>query len=146
MNRAMVVTALHRLDGEKKYKNIINFIDVSKDAYYEKALYWAAEKKIITGTSENTFSPELNVTREQLVTILYRYADYKNKSISVGKQTDLSKFQDFEEISEYAVVPMKWAYSKGIINGRTENEIAPKGTATRAEVATIIMRFNKKIK
>ena len=141
MNRAMLVTVLYRLDGEKetKYKNKFN--DLENGAYYEDAVNWATKNKIVSGVSENEFAPSNKITREQLVVMLYRFA--KLEGMNVNKEADLTSYEDYNEISEYAKEATAWAVKSGYINGRSETILAPKGTATRAEVATILMRFSE---
>ena len=141
MNRAMLVTVLHRLEGEpaasEEYE--LPFTDVDEKGYYYEALRWAAENGIINGTSETTFSPSDYITREQMVTVLYRYA-----GAAAAEDATLDAFVDGEDVSAYAVDAMKWAVAEGIITGMGAADalsIAPKGEATRAQVATIFQRF-----
>lgn len=141
MNRAMLVTVLYRLGGEKDtdYKN--KFEDVEKGAYYENAVNWATENEIVSGINENEFAPFNKITREQLVVMLYRFAKLNGKN--VNQRADLSSYEDFNEISDYAKEATAWAVKSGYINGRSETILALKDTATRAEVATILMRFSE---
>lgn len=141
MNRAMLITVLYRIDGEKKTNFKNQFNDVEKGAYYEDALNWATENNIISGMSETEFAPLNEVTREQLVLILYRYEKLNRKDMSGNY--DLTVFEDYDNISDYAKDALSWAVKSGHINGRTDSELAPKGTATRAEVATILMRYSE---
>ena len=141
MTRAMLVTVLYRLEGEPATNRSIPFADVDMSMYYANAVIWAKQNNIVNGVDETNFAPNLEVTREQLVTILYRYAGYKGKDVSVGENTNILSYDDFSELSEYAIPAMQWACGSGIITGRTTSTIAPKGTATRAEVATVLMRF-----
>ena len=143
MTRAMLVTVLYRLEGEPATNRSIPFADVDMAMYYANAVIWAKQNNIVNGVDETNFAPNLEVTREQLVTILYRYAQYKGKDVSVGENTNILSYDDFSELSEYAIPAMQWACGSGIITGRTTSTIAPKGTATRAEVATMLMRFAK---
>jgi hypothetical protein len=137
-SRAMVVTVLHRYDGEKK-AGFGKFTDVSAGTWYSDAVSWAAANGIVKGTTETTFAPNDNVTREQLATILYQYAQYKN--VANDTKGDLNKFGDNAKISGYAVDAMKWAVGNGIITGKDGNLIDPQGVATRAEVAVMLQRF-----
>jgi len=143
MTRAMLVTVLYRLEGEPATNRSIPFADVDMSMYYANAVIWAKQNNIVNGVDETNFAPNLEVTREQLVTVLYRYAQYKGKDVSVGENTNILSYDDFSELSEYAIPAMQWACGSGIITGRTISTIAPKGTATRAEVATMLMRFTK---
>lgn len=139
MNRAMLATVIWRLEGEPEAANRSPFNDVSEKAYYADAVAWANANGIVKGYSADRFAPDDNVTREQIAAILYRYAEWKGYDLSGSE--DLSGFADSGEISSYAVENLKWAVGAGIINGRTENTLVPKGTATRAEVATMLMRW-----
>lgn len=141
MNRAMLVTVLYRLDGEKATKYENKFNDLENGAYYENAVNWATENKIVSGVNEKEFAPSNKITREQLVVMLYRFAKLNGKNIN--QKADLTSYEDFNEISDYAKEATAWAVKSGYINGRSETVLAPKGTATRAEVATILMRFSE---
>ena len=144
MNRAMLVTVLWRLDGKPAAEQAAAFADVEKGSYYADAVAWANANGIVKGYSETQFAPNDKVTREQLAAILYRYAQFKGYDVS--KAADLSGYKDFSQISAYAVDNMKWAAGAGIINGRTADTLAPQGESTRAEVATMLMRFVQNVK
>ena len=110
MNRAMLVTVLFRLDhGSVKPDNTISktFKDVPANQWYTGSVEWAAENGIVAGTSASTFSPLDNITREQVASILYRYARYKGYDIDAS--IDLSGYKDSSSISSYAVKPISWA-------------------------------------
>ena len=140
MTRAMLVTALYRLEGESEVSGNSEFNDVSDlAAYYYDAVLWASQSGIVTGYSDSEFGANDNVTREQMVTILYRYAIDKGYDVSVSDA--LSSFTDAESVSPWALDAMKWAVAVGLINGTTETTISPAGNATRAQVATILQRF-----
>lgn len=139
LTRAMLVTILHRNENMPNTKADNIFDDVSSDMYYADAVSWAKENKIVSGITENQFSPDSNITREQLVAILYRYAMYKNYDIDVN--ISLEHYDDFSSISEYAIKPMQYAVMNGIIKGNTDTTINPHGNATRAEAATMLYRF-----
>ena len=100
---------------------------------------WAADAGIVTGVSDTTFAPDVTMTREQIATILYRYAAYKGYDMTASN--DLSGYADAGEIGSYAVEAMGWANGAGLITGSTATTLNPLGSATRAEVATILMRF-----
>ena len=144
MNRAMLVTVLWRLDGKPAAEQAAAFADVEKGSYYADAVAWANANGIVKGYSETQFAPNDKVTREQLAAILYRYAQFKGYDVS--KAADLSGYKDFSQISAYAVDNMKWAAGAGIVNGRTADTLAPQGESTRAEVATMLMRFVQNVK
>ncbi len=143
MNRGMLVTVLWRLEGKPASKESSKFADVKADAYYAEAVAWANENGIVNGYDETRFAPEDKITREQMATIFSRYA--KQKGYDVSKAADLSAYTDAGEISDYALDGMKWANAEGLITGRTETTLAPKGNSTRAEVATIIKRFMENV-
>ena len=142
MTRAMLVTVLWRLDGEKTPNEPADFTDVSSGIWYADAVAWAAENGIVNGTGKGKFDPEGNVTREQIATILRRYAE--SKGIDTDAQADLSAYPDAEEISSYAKDAMAWANAAGLINGNKMGQtvfLQPKGNATRAQVAAILIRY-----
>lgn len=145
MNRAMLVTVLYRMEKEPAAEGRgKSFADVSAGAYYAKAVAWASDKGIVAGYSETQFGPEDTITREQLAVILNRYATYKGYNTS--KTADLAAFQDADQISEWARVPVQWANVMKLLNGRTSTTLAPKGSATRAEVAKILVTFLDTVK
>lgn len=145
MNRAMLVTVLYRMEKEPAAEGRgKSFADVSAGAYYAKAVAWASDKGVVAGYSETQFGPEDTITREQLAVILNRYATYKGYNTS--KTADLAAFQDADQISEWARVPVQWANVMKLLNGRTSTTLAPKGSATRAEVAKILVTFLDTVK
>lgn len=138
LTRGMLVTALHRLSGEAEYGLGTNaFPDVKENAWYADAADWANKVGVASGDGKG-FNPDGNITREQLVTMLYRYADLigaKSKN-----SASLTKFPDGGNVSDYAQAAMAWAVAEGFIQGRN-GEIVPRGNATRAEVAAVLTRF-----
>ncbi|MBQ6789404.1 MAG: S-layer homology domain-containing protein [Clostridia bacterium] len=149
LTRGMVVTVLYRNNYSPAVANDEIFVDVAKGQYYAKASAWAYENGIVTGTGfddwgEPIFSPDRNITRQELAAIFGRYASFKN--VDVDKNTaDITKFPDSGKVASWAEKEFKWASGNGIINGKTsggESYLAPTDTATRAEFATIIERFN----
>lgn len=137
-SRGMIVTILYRLEGEPTVSQP-TFTDVAAGQWFTDAMAWAAANKIVEGYGTNTFGPNDNITREQITMILYRYAVYK--SYDVSGLADLSSYTDAGAISSWALTAMRWAYSEGLITGRTTTTLVPNGTTTRAEAATILMRF-----
>ena len=141
MSRAMVVTVLYRMDGENKVQTSCPFTDL-KANWYKDAVNWAFANGVVKGISETLFDPNGNVTREQLAAILYRYTEYKNGDVSA--RADLSTFPDASKVSKYARDAMSWAVAEGLITGNKiggKDYLDPKGNATRAQVATILMRY-----
>ena len=117
------------------------FADVAPDTWYTDAVYWAAQNGIVSGSSETAFGPDDNLTREQMVTILYKFAIYMGYDVSVGEDTNILSYDDAFDISEYAFPAMQWACGAGILNGTSDSTLSPKGGATRVQVAAIIHRF-----
>ena len=140
--RGMIVTILYRLEGEPDAA-ASSFTDVASNMYYADAINWAAANGIVNGVSEISFAPDNQITREQMAAILYRYAQFKGYDVTASN--DLSSYTDASQISEYATTAMQWANAEELITGRTSTTLAPQGTATRAEVATILMRFCENI-
>ena len=140
VNRAMVVTVLWRLAGKPAPEGENTFDDLTQ-SWYVDAVVWASENGIVTGYDDDSFGPEDGITREQLATILYRYAGFTGTDVSAG--SDVGAFSDANEVSDYAYDAMSWAYKSGLITGRTESTLAPRGTASRAELAVILQRFLK---
>ena len=138
MTRAMLVTVLYRLDGKPTVSGRSGFSDVQIGSYYEDAVTWAANNGIVNGTSTSTFSPNANVTREQMAAILYRYAQYKKYNTTAS--SSLNSFSDYASVSGYAVTAMQWAVAEKLVNG-SAGKLMPTGNATRAQVAAILHRF-----
>ncbi len=141
VTRAQLVTMLWRLDGEPSVNYALPFTDVSGGEWYAEAVRWAAGEGIVNGVSETEFAPNAAVTREQLAAILHRYAQHKDYDVSIGESTNILSYSDFTSISEYAISAMQWVCGEGIITGVTESTLEPRGTATRAQSAAILMRF-----
>ena len=141
LTRAMLVTVLYRIEGEPEVDKAATFKDVDMDTWYGKAVAWANANGIVTGMSEDTFAPDANITREQISTIMFRYAKFKNVDVSVGENTNILSYDDAADVSEYAVEATQYAVGAGLVKGRTESTLNPKDTATRAEAATIIVRY-----
>lgn len=133
--RGMIAEILWRLEGQPESGGEMMFRDVEPYRYYYEAVHWAAAHKIVKGYNAVTFSPNKAITRQELVTILWRYAG------SPESTADLSAFTDSGQISDYASHAMKWAVEQKILQGKGGNKLDPKGRATRAEVAVVLMRF-----
>lgn len=141
LNRAMLVTVLWRAEGKPQINYIMPFDDVDENGYYAEAVRWAAGENIVNGISENEFAPDSNITREQIASIIYRYAKYKGYDLSAAENADTAAYSDINDVSEYAVTAIRYALGTGVINGKTEVAINPKDNATRAETAAILRRF-----
>lgn len=140
-SRSMIVTILYRLEGEPVVDDAMDFSDVAGDAWYTDAVRWAAGEGIVGGYGNGLFGSDDAVTREQLAAILYRYAVYVGYDVSIGEDTNLLSYDDFEDLSEYAIPAMQWACGTGIVNGTSESTLTPQGEAERAQVAAMLMRF-----
>lgn len=136
--RGMIVTILWRLDGKSSEKET-DFLDVQKDAYYFDAVNWAYANGIVNGYNETSFGPEDDITREQLATIIYKYALYKKYDVS-GKAS-LDRYEDVNSISDYAIPALEWANANEIITGTPGNLLLPQGSALRCQAAAILRRF-----
>lgn len=161
--RAMMAAILWRMAGEETPQGSSGFTDLDAD-WYRDAVAWATENGITQGTSTTTFSPDNHLTREQFVTMLYRYAEKKGLDLSsyitpqeettldlddavvqedyTTQGGDLNQFPDSGQVSDYAERAMQWAVSQGIVTGTPEGTLDPQGTATRAEMATMLARYS----
>ena len=142
LTRGQVVAMLYRMAGSPAVTaNTTGFSDVDNGAYYADAVKWASGKEIVGGYADGTFAPNRAITREQLAAILYRYAKANGADISVGEDTNLLSYKDFQSVGQYAVPALQWAVGSGLIGGTTNAMLSPKGTATRAQAAVILVRF-----
>lgn len=140
MNRAMVATVLHRVAGSESVDAQEVFADVPTGQWYSQGIAWASARGIVNGMGGGLYAPNTAVTREQLVTMLYRFEkDYRQ--VAVPTSGSLSGFPDGTQVSSWAKDAMGWAVGAGLIQGRNTGYLDPAGTATRAEVATILQRF-----
>lgn len=136
--RAMIVTILYRYEGSPAAGGS-SFQDVPAGQYYTSAVAWAAQHGVVNGYNSTQFAPNDSITREQMAAILYRYAQYKG--LDVSGRADLSRYTDGKRVSSYARDPMSWANHQSFINGVDSHTLQPGGFASRAQVATILMRF-----
>ena len=143
LSRAQFVTMLYRMSGSPEVTDPAGFDDVAAGSYYADAVAWAVSKEITNGTSETTFSPDNAVTREQMVTFLYRCA--KAADALNDKTADLSAFTDADAVSAYAQTAFAWAVGNRIVNGMTADTLAPKATANRGQAATVLYRFSESL-
>lgn len=144
LTRAQLVTVLYRAAGEPDTGKQVNpFTDVADDTWYTKAVIWAANNGIVNGVAKNTFAPDASITREQIATMLYRYA-----GAEAAKEDKLSAFPDAAKVSDWAKEALNWAVASGLINGVADANgtanLEPQSTATRAQIATILMRWLEK--
>ena len=138
--RGMVALIIKNINGtdEKVYWS---YLDVPEDAWYADAVAWCSDKDIMEGYGNGYFGPDDSITREQLISTLYRYAQYRELPNLDTTGVELLKYGDYGDISGYAGGPMQWALKNSILSGRDNNLLEPKGVATRAEIAQIIRNF-----
>ncbi len=142
-NRAQLVTMLWRLAGEPEASAQAPFTDVPSDSFYAEAVNWAWENQVVNGTSATTFSPNQELSREQLATILYRYTGTV-LGLDVSARAELSTYPDAGKVSDWAADAVAWAVEAGLIAGMPEGDslvLNPQGVANRAQIATIFQRF-----
>ena len=142
MTRAMLVTVLYRLEGKPETNAENPFEDVADGTWYTDAVIWAAANGIVNGVGDNRFDPDGKITREQMAAILYRYTKFKGLTLNSSEYAE--QYPDADEVSPYAAEAMRWANAEGLINGMGSGEtviLAPRGDATRAQVAAIFMRY-----
>lgn len=140
--RGMIVTILWRLEEQPQGTAPMAFTDVRAGAYYYEPVRWAAEKGIIKGKSTTSFAPNDPITRQELAAILYRYAQ-RTGNCSIQNGTEILHFPDTGNVSDWAKEPMTWTVDRGIIAGKDNGILDPKGKATRAEAASMLMRYCK---
>ena len=135
LTRAMLVQILYNIEGRPAYETELSFNDVAEGAWYYDAVMWAAENGIVLGTGNGAFAPDVNITREQMVTILYRYAGSPEVT-----EAELS-FADAADVSDWAVKAVAWAAESGVVQGVGDNKFAPKDNTTRAAIAQVCMNY-----
>ena len=139
-DRAMLATLLYRLEGEPVVNYAMSFTDVAEGLWYSEAVRWAASEGVVTGVGDgSSFAPTGAITREQMAVMLYRYAQYKGYDVTGS--AGLSGYADADSVSSWAEYAVAWAVDAGLISGVGNNTLNPQGSATRAEIATILMRF-----
>ena len=137
LTRAQLVTVLYRMAGAPSVEELQHpFTDVAEDTWYTDAVLWAYNEGIVKGMDETTFAPNASITREQIATIFYRYAEGAPVEEDV-----LADFADAADVSDWAAEAMNWAVSTGLIQGMEDGTLVPKGNATRVQIAAILMRY-----
>ena len=139
LTREMLAVVLYNMEKQPESTGVNPFADVKADMWYTDAIVWANANGIVAGYDDSTFGLGDSITREQLAAILYRYAQMKGYNVT--EKADLTGYADSAAISGYAVEAMQWANANGIVNGMTATTLEPQGTATRAQVATMLMNF-----
>lgn len=140
MTRAMLATVLYRVSGTQTPGKGESFTDVPAGLWYSDGIAWASANGIVNGMGDGTYCPDLAVTREQLVTMLYRYQ--VNRHGNVSAKGSLTDYPDGGAVASWAKEAMEWAVGAELVKGRNTGQLDPTGTATRAEVATILQRFD----
>lgn len=148
--RAMITVMLWRLNGSPVVNYLLDFEDVEEGKWYTEAIRWAKSEGIATGYGNGYFGTNDAVTREQMVTILWRYAQHKGYDVSVGENTNILSYDDAFDVAEYAIPAMQWACGSGMVQGMNDPDgegmiLAPASKGTRAQIATMIMRFCEEI-
>ena len=141
--RGMIVSILWRLEGKPAVSSRMKYRDVPLGTYYTEAVRWASYVGIINGFTPTEFGPNAAISRQQLAAILYRYAAFKG--YDTRATGTLSVFRDAAVVSDYSRVPLTWAISKGLMQGRDDGMLVPQGTASRAHVAAILTRFTERV-
>ncbi len=142
-SRVMIATILWRLEGSPAVSGgkSTRFADVPDHTWYTDAVEWAASANIVSGYNHNTFGPDDLVTREQLVSMLWRYANYKGYDVSVGENTNILGYQDIAAAGDWAIPALQWAVGSRVSVGKSGNILDPQGFSTRAEAASMLQRF-----
>ena len=142
MTRAMLVSVLWRLEGRPEASGVNPFSDVQDGKWYTSGVLWAASKEIVSGFPNGTFAPDDSITREQMASLIMRYATYKGIELVQG--ASLASFADADKVQGWSKEAVAWAVAAGIISGNKQGDVytlAPQASATRAQVASILMRF-----
>lgn len=144
--RGQIATILWRLSGSPRTKGPIGFSDVDPTAYYAEAVRWAAAEGVVCGYGDGAFGPDDPITREQFAVMLYRFAAHEGLDVSSGDDAGTLPYLDASEVSGYAVPAIRWACTAGIIQGTSEDTLTPQGEAVRAQAATMLMRYLRKMR
>lgn len=141
-SRAMIATILWRMAGSPVVNYAMNYTDVTQGQWCSEAIRWATSEGVVTGYGNGLFGTNDPITREQLATMLWRYAQTEDYDVSIGEDTNILSYTDVADLSEYAIPAMQWAVGAGIINGTGDGStLTPQGQATRAQAAVMLMRF-----
>jgi minor extracellular protease Epr len=143
VTRGMLAMLLYVYDGEPESETS-GFMDVLPGSYYETAVAWAAEIGIVRGSGNGKFEPDNNITLEQMATILYRYAQYKNYDVSSDEDTNIPSYNDIEKVSEYAISAMQWVCGAGLIQS-IDGNLMPQGSITKDQIAEILLKLSKDV-
>ena len=144
-SRAMIAAILYRQAGSPMVNTSVTFTDVGEGQWFTQAVRWASSAGVVIGYGDGTFGPDAPITREQLAVMLYRFAAFRGYDVSAGGMA-VREFADYADISHWALEAMAWAVDTGLLGGREGNVLDPAGTATRAEVAAVLQRFQENLK
>lgn len=139
--RGQIVTILWRIENMPMVNYILPFSDVAQEYYYTEAIRWAAAEHIVEGYSDGTFHPDMPISRQQLVAILWRYAKYSSMDVSVGEETNILSYNDVFNVSEYAIPAMQWACGSGVMCGHENGYLQPLEIAVRADAAQMLTNY-----
>ena len=141
LNRAMFVTVLYRMAGSPAVEDVeTKFTDVEADRYYTDAVAWAVKTGVTRGVSEISFAPGKLLDRQEAATMLYRFAEATGRDVTA--RVDLNKFSDAAKVVGWAEEAMAWAVAEGLLKGYPGGQLCPRGNATRAEAAAILVRYD----
>lgn len=143
LSRAMMAAVLYNMEGKPAPNKGNHFSDVAAGKWYSDAVNWAAENNIVSGLPNGTYAPDQALSREQMASILYRYAEYKG--LAVEKRANLDHFSDVDTIGPWARDVVEWAVAEKLISGTTATTLQPKTTATRAQVAAVLMNYSENL-
>ena len=142
LDRATLATVLYREAGESAAKGTASFTDIAEGQWYTDAVNWAAEQGVVNGYPDGTFRPEAPITRQEMATMLYRYWKLRGGRYT-AKDDVLAGYQDRGEVADWALEAMRWTVQSGIIVGMTPTTLNPAGSATRAQVALVLVNYLK---
>ena len=141
LTRAVLVEALYRLEGKPLADAAVSFEDVAADSGFADAISWAKQVGLVNGVTETKFAPNDNITREQIAAIVYRYAVFKGYAVADYQHTDISFYDDANDVSDYARIAVQYAVGSNLMKGKTEQTLHPKDNITRAEISAVLERF-----
>lgn len=144
VSRAMVVTVMWRQSGAPQNDGVSTFKDVAASDWYAQAIKWGQDEGLVAGMADGVFSPKDDVSREQLVTFIQRYAEYTGSNVAVKDESILNAFTDADKVSAWAKPAVIWALENDVIHGLTDKTVAPRESATRAQYAAILMNIGAK--
>jgi hypothetical protein len=135
----MLAVSLYRLEGSPSVTRFVDFADITKGTPLSAAVSWAYDAGVVSGDGRGSFNPEGNITREQITTMLYNYAQYKKQNTTL--KGDLADFRDGAKTASWAADALGWAYARKIVTGDDKGQINPQGTATRAQAAQLLYNY-----